>query len=233
MAAGSGAADRRQRHPFARVPLDAVLEWSRAELLTYTALASWPPDSELSTAAIRKRARIRRKELFKSLTALEKRGELTRTRRPGYPSSYTVRPPKERWVRVPVAVVTDPGLNRTDVLVYIALSSFARDGARREAWPSLERLTERAGVSVRSVYPALAVLRRRHIYRFVDEHRRQKGYIHGLRKMPREVRVRMVRRPEDDATSIYRAAARGEPPPEVPDQVIEFVEEVVDHDEDE
>lgn len=233
MAAGSGAADRRPPLPFARVPLDAVLEWSRAELLTYTALASWRPGTELPTVAIRKRARIRRKDLFKSLTALEERGELTRTRRPGARTSYTVRSPKDRWVRVPVAVLTDPELNRADVLVYIALSSFAKDGERREAWPSLERLTERAGVSARTVYPALAVLRRRHIYRFVDEHRRQKGYIHGLRKTPREVRMRMVRRLEDEATSIYRAAVRGEPPPEIPDKVIEFVEEEVDPDEDE
>ena len=212
-----------------------MLEWSRADLLTYTALASWPPGTELSTAAIRKRSRIRRQELFKSLTGLEKRGELTRTSRRGYRTSYTVRQPqpKERWVRVPVAVLTDPELNQTDVLVYIALSRFAKGGERREAWPSLESLTDRAGVSDRSVYPALAMLRKRHVYRFVDARRRQEGYIYGLRKTPKEVRVRMVRRPEDELTSIYRAAMRGEPPPEIPDQVIEFVEEVVDPDEDE
>ena len=64
---------------------------SRADLLTYTALASWPPGTELSTAEIRKRARIRaRQELFKSLTTLEERGELTRTSRRGYRTSYTV-----------------------------------------------------------------------------------------------------------------------------------------------
>ena len=233
MPAGTRAADQREPRPFARVPLDAVLEWSRADLLTYTALASWPPATELPTTAIRKRARIRRQELFKSLTALEERGELARTIRRGYQTSYTVRQPKGRWVRVPVAVLTDPALSQAAVLVYIALSSFAKEGERREAWPSLKRLTERAGVSARSVYPALAALRKLYIYRFVDEQRRQEGFIYGLRKKPKEVRMRMIRRPEDALTSMYRAAVRGELPPEIPEQVIEFVEEIVDPDDDE
>ena len=224
MLSATDGANGRNQTPFARVPMVAIRDWSRDDLLTYVALASWPPGSELSLAEIRERARIGKQGLLRSLNSLERCGTLKRTRRSGYPSAYELtRRPREQWVRMPVTVLQDQELNRTAVLVYLALASFASSKGR-QAWPAIETLAKRAGVSPRSVYAALAVLRQRYIYRYYLE----KGARYGLRKKPKLTVVRMVTRLEDPVTSIYRAAVRGEHPPVIPDKFL--AEEIIESD---
>jgi len=131
-----------------RVPVEAIQDWPRAELLTYTAVAStW--GNPVTLVEIRKLARLRKQDLLSSLKRLERRGELQRTREPGARISYQVTPPRGRWVRVPVTVLQDPELSKTDVLVYIGLASFASRW-KMMAWPAGKTLAKRAGVSLRA-----------------------------------------------------------------------------------
>lgn len=59
-------------------------------------------------------------------------------------------------------MVKDQGLSKTDVLVYIALASFASRW-RKVAFPAGNTLAKRAGVSLKTAYTALSKLQRYHI----------------------------------------------------------------------
>lgn len=209
-------------HRFVRVPVDAILHWPRADLLTYVALAALP-GRPVTIKEIRELARIRKQELLRSLKDLMLRDEVQRTREPEGRFSYRVAPPGGRWARVPVTVLQDQELRKADVLVYIALASYASRW-KRVAWPTGETLAERAGVSVRTVYGSLAKLRRNHISCLYSETGRRRYVVPKKSKL---TRVRIEVRREDELTSMWRAAMRSESPPAIPEHYIEEIEEEV------
>ena len=212
---------------FACVPVVALQDWPRTDLLTYAALASWPPGSTPSIAEIRECARIRNQELLLSLDRLERCGEVKRKRRRGTRSSYEVTPPPRQWARVPVAVLRDQELNRAAVLVYMALESFANP--QREAWPGVAMLKDRAGVSRRTVYTARDALSKQHIHWYRGRRQEMKHHtIYVLRPKPKQDVRRVVLSREDVQTSMYRAAMRGEDPPKIPEQFVDVVEQQID-----
>ena len=211
---------------FGRVPVEAIQDWPRADLLTYTALAStW--GKAVTIAEIRKLARIRKQDLLSSLKRLARLGELQRLRGLGGRISYQATEPRGRWVRVPVTVLQDQGLNKTDVLVYIALASFASRW-KRKAWPTGETLARRAGVSLRTTYVALSKLQHHHI-----SCQYEPGRLHFIvLKKPKLKRVHVVMSRESELISGYRAAMRGEPPPVIPELYVDTIieEEEIDTD---
>ncbi|MDE2756930.1 MAG: helix-turn-helix domain-containing protein [Acidobacteriota bacterium] len=213
---------------FVRVPVEAIQDWPRADLLTYTALAAtW--GKAITIKEIRKLARIRNKDLLHSLKKLALRSEVERVRYPGDGGRirYQVTPPLGRWARVPVTVLQDQGLSKTDVLVYIALASYASRW-KKVAWPTGETLAGRAGVSVRTVYGSLAKLQRHHITYLYSENGRRR-YV--LLEKPKLKRVHVVTRRESELISGYRAAMRGEPPPAIPELYVDTIlEEEIDTD---
>lgn len=231
----NGGADEDDQPEFAPVPAEAIQHWRRSELLTYTALASRLPGVATAIAAIRRRARIRRQEVLDSLKRLEQRGAVERIRNGGFYTNYELEPMRGRWVQVPMTVMRDRGLNRTVLLVYLALLSFA--DRMLEVFAAGTTLAKRAGVSIRSVYAALKVLSgeiagqtRRTCRRYIDRlpRGRMKGASSNVYRLRTErqltrvaMRLRTVERSEDPETAMYRAAMRGETLPPVPEWNIE------------
>ena len=202
---------------FVRVPVEAIRDWPRTDLLTYVALAA-TRGKAVTLAEVRKLARIRKQDLLRSLKKLMRRGEVEQTRDSKGRYSYQVTP-LEPWARMLEAALPDRELSKTDVLVYIALASFAnRMGG---AWPAGKALATRAGVSARAVYASLATLQRRYISCWYNK-TGQRHYV--LLRKPKSIEVRLVERREDELTSIWRAAMRGEDPPMIPEKYIDEIE---------
>jgi len=202
---------------FVRVPVEAIQDWPRADLLTYVALAA-TRGKAVTLAEVRKLARIRKQDLLRSLKKLMQRGEVEQTRDPKGRYSYQVTPP-ERWARVLEAALRDRELSKPDVMVYIALASFAnRTGG---AWPAGKTLATRAGVSDRAVYASLDTLQNRYISSWYNK-TGQRHYV--LLKKPKLIGGRLVERREDDLTSVWRAAMRSEDPPAIPEKYIDETE---------
>ena len=113
-------------------------------------------------------------------------------------------------------VLQDGNLTRAAVLVFMGLASFA--DRERRAWPSKEKLAARAGVSVRTVYGALnALQQQRHIQRYCPDGGRPCYLLH---EKPKSGVVRVVMQREDEVTSMWRAAMRGELAPPVPEKFV-------------